>query len=122
MAQDSGRLQSAAKVILVQVLAAILVAGFVYAARGWIAGYSVLLGALTGILPTLLFGYIALKSDDQDAGAILGRFYSGVILKYLLAAALFALVIMKVTPLEPLMVLAGLIVTQLAMVFLPLAR
>lgn len=122
MTQDSDRLHIAVRVILVQVLAAILVAGIVFAIKGWIAGYSVLLGALTGIIPSMLFGFIAFKSNNQDAGVILGTFYSGAILKYVLAAALFGLIIYNVKPLEPVMVLAGLIATQLAMVFLPLVR
>lgn len=81
-----------------------------------------MLGASTGIIPTALSSVIAFKLDNQDAGAILGTLYSGAIIKYLLAGVLFAMVIVYVKPLEPLMVLSGFITTQLAMVFVPVLK
>lgn len=81
-----------------------------------------MLGALTGIIPTAISSAIAFKLDNTDAGSILSTMYSGAIIKYLMAAGLFAAVILGIKPLEPLMVLAGLITTQLAMVFGPLLK
>ena len=122
MTQHPDRLHIAVRVILVQVLIAIIVAAVIYATKGRIAGYSLMLGASTGIIPTALSSFIAFKLDNQDAGAILGTLYSGAIIKYLLAAVLFAMIIVNVRPLDPLMVLAGLVTTQLAMVFVPVLK
>ena len=120
MAEHTDRLHIAVRVVLVQILIAIIVAACVYVTKGRIAGYSLMLGALTGIIPTVLSSMIAFKLDNQDAGAILGTMYSGAIIKYLLAAGLFAMIILNVKPLEPVMVLAGLITTQLAMIVAPI--
>ena len=122
MEQNSDQLHIAVRVILVQILIAIIVAACVFVTKGRIAGYSIMLGALTSIIPTALSSLIAFKLDNQDAGAILGTLYSGAIVKYLLAAVLFAMIIVNVRPLEPLMVLAGLVTTQLAMVFVPVLK
>ena len=122
MTQHSDRLHIAVRVVLVQILMAILIAALVLAIKGWIAGYSFVLGTLTGIIPTALSSLIAFKLDSQNAGAILATLYSSAIIKYLLAAALFGLIIVFVKPLEPIMVLAGLIATQLAMIIAPVLR
>ena len=122
MTRDSDRLHIAVQVILLQVLIAIVVAAVVFAIKGWIAGYSIMLGALTSIIPTAAASLIAFKLNDQDANMILVAFYSGTIIKYLLAAALIALIIVVVKPLQPIMVLAGFIATQLAMIFAPLLK
>ncbi len=120
MTRDSDRLHIAVRVILLQVLVAIAVAAVVFAIKGWVAGYSIMLGALTSIIPTAASSIIAFKLNDQDANMILVAFYSGAIIKYLLAAALIGLIIVVVKPLEPVMVLVGFIATQLAMLFAPL--
>lgn len=120
MTRDSDRLHIAVRVILLQVLIAIAVAAVVFAIKGWVAGYSIMLGALTSIIPTAASSIIAFKLNDQDANMILVAFYSGAIIKYLLAAALIGLIIVVVKPLEPVMVLVGFIATQLAMLFAPL--
>ena len=122
MTRDSDRLHIAVQVILLQVLIAIVVAAVVFAIKGWIAGYSIMLGALTSIIPTAAASLIAFKLNDQDANMILVAFYSGTIIKYLLAAALIALIIVVVKPLQPIMVLVGFIATQLAMIFAPLLK
>ncbi len=122
MTQDSDRLHIALRVILLQVLIAIVVAAVVFAIKGWIAGYSIMLGALTSIIPTTVSAIIAFKLKSQDANAILATFYSGAIIKYLLAAVLFGLIIVFVKPLDPILVLAGLIATQLAMVLTPVMK
>lgn len=122
MTQRSDRLHIAVRVILVQVLVAVIVGAVVFATKGRISGYSLMLGASTGIIPTALSSIIAFKLDNQDAGAILSTLYSGAIIKYLMAALLFAMIIVYVRPLEPLMVLAGLITTQLAMIFVPVLK
>ena len=119
MTQHSDRLHIAVRVVLVQILIAILIAGAVFALKGRIAGYSIMLGALTSIIPTAVSSIIAFKLNNQDANMILATLYSGAIIKYLMAGCLFALIILYVNPLEPLMVLAGLVVTQLAMIFTP---
>ena len=122
MTQHSDRLHIAVRVVLVQILIAMIIAICVFVTKGKIAGYSFMLGASTGIIPTALSSIIAFKLDNQDAGAILGTLYSGAIIKYLLAAGLFAMIILNVKPLEPVMVLAGLIATQLAMIFAPILK
>lgn len=122
MTQHSDRLHIAVRVVLVQVLMAILIAVLVLAIKGWTAGYSFMLGALTGIIPTVLSSIIAFKLDNQDATVILVTLYSSAIIKYLLAATLFGLIVVFVKPLEPIMVLAGLIVTQLAMIIAPVLK
>jgi len=122
MTQHSDRMHIAVRVVLVQILIAILIAALVLAIKGWIAGYSFMLGALTGIIPTALSSMIAFKLDNQDASAILVTFYSGAIIKYLLAATLFGLIIVFVKPIVPIMVLAGLIATQLAMIIAPVMK
>ena len=122
MTQHSDRLHIAVRIILVQILIAIIVAACVFVTKGRIAGYSLMLGASTGIIPTALSSIVAFKLDNQDAGAILGTLYSGAIIKYLLAAGLFAMIILNVKPLEPVMVLAGLITTQLAMIIAPMLK
>ena len=122
MTQHSDRLHIAVRIILVQILIAIIVAACVYVTKGRIAGYSLILGASTGIIPTALSSVIAFKLDNQDAGAILSTLYSGAIIKYLLAAGLFAMIILNIKPLEPVMVLVGLITTQLAMILAPILK
>ncbi len=122
MTRDSDRLHIALRVILLQVLIAIVIAAIVFAIKGWIAGYSSMLGALTSIIPTAAASFIAFKLNDQDANMILVAFYSGALIKYLLAAALLGLVIVFVKPLEPIMVLVGFIATQLAVIFAPLLK
>jgi ATP synthase protein I len=86
-------------------LVVLLVTGVIW---GLIPGYSSFLGGLIALLSN---GYLAFKAfrffGARSAHAIVQSFWSGEMGKQILAAALFALVFVAVSPLNPVALFAG---------------
>lgn len=80
------------KIMIAQVLMAILVASGFFMQGGWSFALSPLLGALVAVLPNGYFAYRVFATRHLEAKGMVKAFYSGEAIKVLLTAAVFALV------------------------------
>jgi ATP synthase protein I len=100
------RFSTVAKILYVQLLAALLVALVFGVGYGQNAGLSALYGGAVALLPNLYFAYKIYLARNQQAQGILSAFYAGETIKLILTAALFAMVL-QIPSVEFLIVLAG---------------
>ena len=109
------------KVLLTQILVVLLIAAVVTVVRGWTAGYSAICGGLVAWLPNVYFARKAFRySGARAAKDILKSFYAGEAGKFVLTAALFAMVFTGVKPLDAPVLFGAFIVTQMVNWFAPL--
>jgi len=107
-------------VLIAQLVFVILLTVLLLVWLGWIAGYSGFLGGVIAWLPNLYFARKAFRYGGARAARdILKSFYAGEAGKYILTAALFALLFAGVTPLDARAVFAAFILTQMVSWFAP---
>lgn len=95
-------------VLSLQAVVALVAALILWVFQGHVAGYSGLLGGLVALLPNAYFAYRVYRySGARSARVIVKEFYSGEAGKLILTAALFVLVWVGVSPLEPIAVFVG---------------
>lgn len=95
-------------VLLLQLIVTVAVALVLWVFRGWIAGYSGLLGGLVALIPNCYFAFRVYRySGARSARAIVGEIYSGEAGKLILTAVLFIAVWLGVQPLDVLSVFTG---------------
>ena len=80
------------KILLLQVLIAIVIASGFFVMGGLNSALSPALGSIVALLPNCYFAYKIYLSRNKEAKKIVRSFYSGESAKILLTAALFALV------------------------------
>ncbi|MBU2871737.1 ATP synthase subunit I [Colwellia sp. E2M01] len=83
----------ALKQIVLMAITVLLITLFVYYFWGYHYAKSALIGGFVGIIPNMIFAYKAFKyAGAQSSRKVMESFYSGVKLKMLYTALLFALV------------------------------
>ena len=81
------------RVLQLQMLTIMLVAGIAWAAGGSQSAISALLGGLVGFLPNLVFAYLFGRRDPgRSANQVVKAFYLGEAVKLALTALLFGIV------------------------------
>jgi len=110
---------TALKLTLIQV-GVVLVCATAALAWGFNASFSVLVGGLSIIIPSLLFSRWAFRhSGAQAARQVMTGFYIGEAIKFLGAIVLFVLVL-KWLPVVAVAALSGFILATLVQVFAPI--
>jgi ATP synthase protein I len=100
------------RVLMWQIVIGAVLAAVIGVAFGWVAGYSVLLGSLTSVLPNAFLG-LRIMAPRRDPGALKRAAWTGEAGKIALTVLMFTLVFTQVEPLSAAAVFAGFIVTQL---------
>ncbi len=114
--------KTAYQTILFQTLTVLILALAFGALLSLKAGYSVLLGGVTTVVPALIFSWFAfLHQGARAAGKILQDFYLGELLKFVTMAVLFIL-ILRFVPIDGLHFMLSFIVTQLIGLLIPRFR
>jgi ATP synthase protein I len=109
------------QILIAQLVVAILISAALLIWLGWSSGYSGFLGGAIAWLPNLYFARKAFRySGARAARDILKSFYAGEAGKFVLTAALFALVFAGVKPLDARSVFVVFILTQMVSWFAPL--
>ncbi len=81
------------RVLQLQMLTIVLVAGIAWAAGGSQSAVSALLGGLVGFLPNLVFAFLFGRRDPgRTANQVVKAFYLGEVVKLALTALLFVIV------------------------------
>ena len=102
------------KVLLGQLAASVVLAMLFWTVRGQVAGYSVLLGGLTCVIPNAFLALrLSLPRRDPGAGALVRAAYVGELGKLALTVLLFSVVFILVRPLDVACLFAGFIAAQL---------
>ena len=109
------------QMLMAQLVVALLFSVLLLVWQGRIAGYSALLGGLIAWFPALYFAQKAFRYNGARAAReILRSFYAGEAGKFILTAALFALVFAGVEPLNAPTLFGAFILTQMVSWFSPL--
>lgn len=109
------------RLIAVQLIVVIVISALLLVWQGWPAGYSGLMGGAIAWLPNLYFAQKAFRfSGARAASEILKSFYAGEAGKFILTAALFALVFAGVKPLDARALFGVFVLTQAVSWFSPL--
>jgi len=104
-----------ARLLLLQLALSVALAALFWGTRGYVSGYSALLGGLCCVIPN---AYLALRlvapRRDSGARALLNAAYIGELGKLALTLLMFGSVFALVEPLAPLPLFTGFIACQLA--------
>ncbi len=108
--------QKALKILLIQLCFTGIIA-LLMSFKGWVFGYSALLGGLVFLIPNIyVTNEILIKSNQseqpQSANQTLAKLYMSQIWKMVITAMLFALVFVLVQPLSPFSLFGTYIATQ----------
>ncbi|MGD0961826.1 MAG: ATP synthase subunit I [Methylomonas sp.] len=85
------------KVLYAQVLTAFLVAAVSFWLGGWDYAYSPLIGSGIALLPNVIFAYKIYLARHLHAQGVVNAFYTGETIKLILTAALFSIVLQKLS-------------------------
>ena len=103
-----------ARVLMWQIVVGVGLAAVLWGVSGVVAGYSVLLGSLTCVIPNAFLGLrLIVTQREQGAKALLRAAWTGELGKLALTVLLFSLVFTLVRPLNAAALFAGFIASQL---------
>lgn len=101
------------KILLAQTVITVAAGLGALGLAGMVAGYSAVLGGLVGVIPSAFLGARMMAvSQSGNPRKMLNAAYVGEAVKWLLTLALFLLVYLAVTPLNPGALIAGFILVQ----------
>ena len=102
------------KVLLAQLALSVVLALIFWGTKGYVSGYSALLGGLTCVIPNAFLALrLAVPRRDPGAGALLNAAYIGELGKLALTVLMFTLVFTLVRPLAAGALFTGFIAAQL---------
>ncbi len=113
MRRTRKRLRVVKLILIGQFLAMILVGAVGFMQAGQVAGVSAWLGGLIAWVPNIYFALRAFKYHGaRVAQKIVHSFYAGAFGKYILTMAMFAIVFIKVRPLNALALFTGFVLVM----------